>query len=93
MPEGFQISLHPNPFNPAVEISWFLPRDGELEILVYDISGRLVRSLVKETAMAGPGSVMWRGDDQQGQSVPAGVYFCKVRSAGETFVRKMTLLK
>ena len=93
MSAGLQISLHPNPFNPAVEISWFLPRDGELEIMVYDISGRLVRSLVNETAMAGPGSIMWRGDDEQGQSVPAGVYFCKVRSAGETMVRKMTLLK
>jgi hypothetical protein len=93
IPAGLQLSLHPNPFNPAVEISWFLPRDGELEILVYDISGRLVRSLVNETAMAGPGSIMWRGDDEQGQSVPAGVYFCKVRSAGETLVQKMTLLK
>jgi hypothetical protein len=93
MPGGFQISLHPNPFNPAVEIRWFLPRDGELEILVYDISGRLVRSLVKEIAIAGPGSVMWQGDDDQGQSVPAGVYFCKVRNAGETLVQKMTLLK
>ena len=93
IPEGLQLSLHPNPFNPAVEISWFLPRDGELEILVYDISGRFVRSLVKETAIAGPGSVVWRGDDEQGQSVPAGVYFCKVRNADKTLVRKMTLLK
>ncbi len=93
MPEGLQLSLHPNPFNPTVEISWFLPRDGELEVLVYDISGRFVRSLVKDTAIAGPGSVMWRGDDELGQSVPAGVYFCKVRSADETLVRKMTLLK
>ncbi len=93
LPEGFQLSLHPNPFNPAVEISWFLPRDGDLEILVYDISGRLVRSLVKETATAGPGSIMWRGNDDQGQSVPAGVYFCKVKSAGEVLVQKMTLLK
>ncbi|MEN8006118.1 MAG: FlgD immunoglobulin-like domain containing protein [Candidatus Krumholzibacteriota bacterium] len=91
--DGFHLSLHPNPFNPAVEISWFLPRDGELEILVYDVSGRLVRSLVGETAIAGPGSIMWRGDDEQGRSVPAGVYFCKVKSAGEILVQKMTLLK
>ncbi len=91
--EEFQLSLHPNPFNPAVEISWYLPRDGELEILVYDISGRFVRSLVKETATAGQGSIMWRGDDQQGHSVPAGVYLCKVKSAGKILVQKMTLLK
>ncbi len=93
LPEGIQLSLRPNPFNPAVEISWFLPRDAELEILVYDISGRFVRLLVKETATAGPGSIMWRGDNEQGQSVPAGVYFCKIRSAGEILVQKMTLLK
>lgn len=90
---GLQFSLHPNPFNPSVEISWNLPRDGDLEIIIYDISGRLVRSLVRESATAGPGSIIWRGENDHGGSVPAGVYFCKIGNAGETLVRKMTLLK
>ena len=53
----FSAGNHPNPFNPATTISWSLPRTGHLGVQVYDLRGRLVRTLVDGPMAAGPGSV------------------------------------
>jgi len=87
------VSCHPNPFNPAVEISWSLPRATQLEVEVYDMAGRRVRQLVHENAGEGPGSVIWRGDNDAGQPTAAGVYFCRVRADGRSVVRKIAMVK
>jgi hypothetical protein len=89
----FAVSCHPNPFNPAVEISWNLPRAGDLTVAIYDLSGALVRTLRSGPAALGLGSVFWRGDDDAGHQVAAGAYLCRVKAGQQETVRKVMLLK
>ena len=83
----------PNPFNPSVTISYALPHAGQLSIKVFDIRGRLVRTLADGPAAAGPGSLTWDGHDGRGEAVAAGVYFYEVRAGDKSVIGKMALIK
>jgi len=93
IPAAFTASAAPNPFNPAVTIRWDLPRAGELSVRIHDARGRLIRSLRSEATAAGPGQITWRGRDDNGHSVAAGVYFCRIQAAAGSRLLKLTLLK
>jgi len=84
---------HPNPFNPVTNIKFSVANAGHVELAVYDLSGRLVRTLISETRGAGDHEVLWDGKDQSGGAVPSGMYFYRFTSDGETTARKMTLVK
>lgn len=90
---AFSTGLYPNPFNPVTNIQWNLPRSGHLSVQVYDLHGRLVRTLVDEVTAEGPGQVQWDGRGEGGRAKAAGVYFYRVRSGDETQVGKMSLIK
>lgn len=83
----------PNPFNPRTKISFVLPVAGEARLAVYDVDGRLVRTLAGGWLEAGERTVTWDGDDDRGGRVASGLYFCRLRVGERTLVRKMTLLK
>ncbi|MBK7669822.1 MAG: carboxypeptidase regulatory-like domain-containing protein [bacterium] len=83
----------PNPFNPRTKISFVLPAAGEATLCVYDVDGRLVRTLLSGHQEAGERTVTWDGDDDRGGRVASGLYFCLLRSGDHSIVRKMTLLK
>ena len=91
--DRFAVGVHPNPFNPRTEISFTMPRAGNLSLKIYDLKGRLVRTLAQGRREAGPGSEVWGGVDAAGARVPSGVYFYEARTAGEVLVGKVTLLK
>jgi hypothetical protein len=83
----------PNPFNPRTKISFVLPAAGDATLCVYDVDGRLVRTLLSGHQEAGERTVTWDGDDDRGGRVASGLYFCLLRSGDHSLVRKMTLLK
>lgn len=84
----------PNPFNPSTEIVFSLSEPANVSLAVYDLSGRRVRSLLREdTRPAGEYRVTWDGKDATGQALPTGVYFYRLETARESRTRKMTLLK
>jgi hypothetical protein len=83
----------PNPFNPQTVITFSLPRAQEVTLRIYDLSGRLVRTLVQGPQTAGRHEVTWKGRDDRGGAVASGMYFYRLVSVDETLVRKMTLLK
>ncbi len=83
----------PNPFNPATEISFSLAVGGRVELAVYDLSGRRVRSLIQGELPAGPHAAQWNGRDDTGAPMAAGVYLYTLDAAGTTTTRKMILLK
>ena len=60
---------------------------------VYDVQGRLMRTLVDADQPAGPGQVIWDGTDADGQKVASGVYFAQIISGGQRADHKMVLLK
>ena len=83
----------PNPFNPVTTIQYDIPIDSEVLLLVYDIQGRLVKTLVNTNQSAGYKSIRWNGMNDLGQSVSAGMYFYHLQAVGYSKVRKMVLLK
>jgi hypothetical protein len=84
---------HPNPFNPQTVIVWSLPRAQDMTLRIYDVQGRLVRTLVQGAQAAGRHEVTWKGRDDRGGAVASGTYFYRLVSQEGTLVRKMTLLK
>ena len=92
-----RVALHPNspnPFNPSTMIAYDVPSGGaDVQLAVYDVQGRLVRRLVDAPKAAGTHRVSWDGRDSHGTAVATGVYFYRMRAAGEVLTRKMLLLK
>jgi len=85
---------YPNPFNTTTTIKFSLPETSPVNLIIYDVSGRLVRTLIDgQVVEAGRKEMRWDGIDDSGRQVSAGVYFAKM-SAGEFVdVRRMALLK
>ena len=92
-PRHLEARSYPNPFNPNTKIEFHLPRTGRLTVKLFNIRGELVRTLVDEERPAGPGSIVWAGDDDRGAAVSSGVYFCQVKAGGEEAVHKIALVK
>jgi len=83
----------PNPFNPETHISFDLPNAGPTSLRVYDMTGRLVATLVDRHLTAGAHSATWNGVDMNGQQVASGVYLYELQTATARETRRMTLLK
>jgi flagellar hook assembly protein FlgD len=64
-----------------------------VELVVYDLSGKKVRTLVNATQESGMKTVTWNGKDEQGRSVAAGVYVYRLQAGGYMETKKMVLLK
>ncbi len=83
----------PNPFNPRTIISFELARTGPVSLNIYDLRGRLVRTLVDSDLPAGYHDVTWDGLDRSGKMSASGVYFTKLETDGSAKVNKMTLVR
>lgn len=83
----------PNPFNPSTEISFNLVKSGPVKLGVYDVTGRLVKTLVQENMTAGAQIVRWNGVTNDGRPVATGVYFYRLEADGDVLSRRMLLLK
>jgi hypothetical protein len=87
------VTTHPNPFNPCTRIAYTMPSAGRLTVKIYDLRGELVRGLFDGEVSAGNGHLDWRGEDDAGHSVAAGIYFCETRAHGRTLVNKLAFVK
>ena len=83
----------PNPFNPSTRISFALGKSETVSLRVYDVSGRLVTTLVDGYLPAGEHRVTWRGEDGDGAAVSSGIYFYRLRTPEGNETRSMVLLK
>ncbi|MCK4312663.1 MAG: T9SS type A sorting domain-containing protein [Candidatus Cloacimonetes bacterium] len=94
------LNNYPNPFkpsgagrSPATTISYQLPEYSKVNLSVYNIKGKKVKTLVNEKLDAGTHQVVWNGKDENGKSVTSGIYFYKMNSGKFTSIKKMILLK
>ena len=93
-PESYELMQnYPNPFNPTTSIVFSLPETGHASLKVYDISGRLVSTLLDGTLESGVHNMMWDGTDMSGSMVSAGVYIYALESADMIMTKKMILMK
>ena len=93
LPTEFASSVYPNPFNPSTTISYDLPVNADVSIVIYDAIGQEIRQLVSEYRTAGRYSVRWDSKDHLGRSVGSGVYIAKIKAGQHTALQKMLLLK
>jgi len=84
---------HPNPFNPTTTIQYSLDAGGRVSLRVYDVSGRLVRTLVDGEKGPGAYAEVWNGRNDRGEAVSTGVYFYRLRAGDNVLTRKAVLLK
>ncbi|MBD3371021.1 T9SS type A sorting domain-containing protein [Candidatus Fermentibacteria bacterium] len=80
---------YPNPFSTNAAIRFSVPRAGNVKLTVYDLSGRLVRTLVDGDMSAASHSIVWDGCDQSGNELGAGVYFCRLETSEGTLTQKL----
>jgi hypothetical protein len=89
MPTAFALEQnYPNPFNPATTISYSLPGSSEVELAVYDVSGKLAAVLVRGTQGAGAHKIVWEAG-----GVASGMYFVKMRAGDFQATRKILLIR
>lgn len=94
LPSEYSLSQnYPNPFNPNTTIEFALLHQGHVRIDVYNIEGKMVRTLLGEHLQAGYHSVIWDSRDDKGNPLSSGVYFYSIKTASFTESRKMILLK
>ena len=99
-PPVFQLfQNYPNPFNSSTVIWYHLPDVGfqpaEVEITIYNLLGKVVRTLVKQRQYPGEHKVLWDGKDDSGKEVASGIYFYRMKVSGLQLVKpkKMVLLR
>ena len=94
IPEVFALHQnYPNPFNPTTQIKYDLPEDALVNITIYDIMGRSIRSLVNSQQTAGYRSIQWNATNNLGEPVSAGMYLYTIQAGEFRQVKKMVLLK
>ena len=84
---------YPNPFNPSTSIKFALPKDADVQLKVYDLLGREVRTLVNNDVKAGRHEVVWDGRSEAGTQVASGVYLYRITAGTFVAVMKMMMLK
>jgi len=102
-PEGIKgdlvpkvLALHqnyPNPFNPITTIKYDLPEEVHVKLVIYDIMGREIRTLVNERQQAGYKSVIWDARNNHGMQVSSGYYICVMQAGDSRKNHKMVLMK
>ncbi|MCK4547518.1 MAG: T9SS type A sorting domain-containing protein [Candidatus Eisenbacteria sp.] len=83
----------PNPFNPNTVIRFSIGAESHVTLGVYDIRGRLIRTLVEEVAAVGEHQSLWDGKDEGGVEVASGVYFCRLEAGEFSDTMKIILMK
>jgi hypothetical protein len=96
LPGSFSLSQnYPNPFNPSTTITFDLPGEADnrqhVNLTIYDLRGRRVRELINTDLETGSHKIHWDGRNDQGESVPSGIYIYRLKAGGETITRKMTV--
>jgi hypothetical protein len=84
---------HPNPFNPVTTLRYDLPEDALVNITVYDMMGRVVKTLINNQQTAGYRSLQWNATNDAGSPISAGIYLYMIQAGDFRQVRKMVLLK
>lgn len=90
-PENYVLEQnYPNPFNPTTTIAYALPKASQVRLVIYDLLGRQIKTLVNAQQQAGHFQSIWDSTDEHNRLVAASVYFCRIE-AGE-FVKTIKLM-
>ena len=87
------VSISPNPFNPLTTLTFVVRQPAQVRVEIFDVRGRLVRTLVDDHFGIGGHPVDWIGTDDEGRGIGSGVYLVRLTAEDVDDVRKITLLR
>ena len=94
MPDQYILhQSYPNPFNPITTLRYQLPENTFVNIIIYDMLGKEVKTLINQTQDAGYKSVIWNATNNYGKPVSAGIYLYQIQAGEYMQTKKMVLLK
>ena len=94
MPKDFALHQnYPNPFNPVTSLSYDLPNDDLVNITIYNMMGRIVKTLINSFQTAGYKSIQWNATNDRNELVSAGIYLYTIQAGEFRQTKKMVLLK
>lgn len=95
VPETYQLlQNYPNPFNPSTTIPFSIPKGETVNLMVYDVHGRLVKNIVANEQFApGTYNAQWDGTNNAGQKVSSGIYFARLQAGAFSAATKMSMVK
>ncbi len=94
LPKTYSLSQNvPNPFNPTTAITYTLPEESKVELVIYNTLGQKVRTLVNGKQKAGVHKVVWNGKNDDGEKVASGVYFYKIKAGKFEDTKQMIMVK
>jgi hypothetical protein len=94
IPTDFSLSQnYPNPFNPTTNIKYAIPQDANVSLVVYNMLGQAVKTLVNEEQQAGYYTTRWDGTNNYGSKVASGIYIYRISAGNYTHTIKMNLIK
>ncbi|MFC1683502.1 Ig-like domain-containing protein [Candidatus Zixiibacteriota bacterium] len=91
-----QFALHqnyPNPFNADTQIDFHVAETGRVRLMVYNMLGQVVRTLIDEDLPAGPHRAIWDGTNKKDHPLASGIYFCRLEAEGHRAMKKMVLTR
>jgi hypothetical protein len=93
-PAALSLSANrPNPFRAETTIEYALPRATDVRLVIYDVRGRVVRTLVDGAQSAGLQRTSWDGRDESGIMAAAGTYVYRLEADGQMLTRKLSVLR
>ncbi|MEJ2628410.1 MAG: PQQ-binding-like beta-propeller repeat protein, partial [bacterium] len=84
---------YPNPFNPITNLSYQIPSNEKVNLVIYNVLGEKVKILVNDELRAGEYTRQWDGKDMSGKQVQSGMYFCRMQAGNYVKIRKLTLIR
>jgi len=84
---------YPNPFNASTIIQYEIEKPGFVNLVIFDVLGKKVKTMVSKDHNAGNYQIHWDGTDESGNSIPSGIYFALLTSKSENNMLRLLLLK
>jgi hypothetical protein len=86
-------TVNPNPLNPTTALSFTMAHDSRVQVVVYDMQGRIVKKLLDDFRPAGPQTLAWDGTNEGNRRVASGVYFFRIRAQEGSVTRRVLVVK
>ncbi len=91
--DAYKIAITPNPLSNSATISFTLPQPKKVSINIFDMTGRLVKTLVDAEMQAGTHQIIWDAEDEKGNSVSEGVYILKFQTNNYSETKKLSIVR
>ncbi|MDZ7316001.1 MAG: family 43 glycosylhydrolase [candidate division KSB1 bacterium] len=93
LPRRYSLKAFPNPFNQSTILEYDLPKAGEVELSVFDLQGRRIRTFSAKANSPGKFRMVWDGKDQDGVPTCSGTYFCRLETGEQSLTTKLVLIR